>query len=518
MTKISELNSIPGNVGDSDLFPGVQSGSTYKVSASQLKSYISGGGSSSSSGTTKLTGATSTVASPVIQRDLAYGIPKALELVEAGTGYDNSLNSQVVLCHHQNLTYESNNHGVGAQYDAKEYIARGLAVRISVSSGIVSNPTIVNPGQMYRIGDTLAVSHFKSSYSGGGSAAQPTTFAIVRVTDIEPFIIGNVSTNHQHMGGGSPWVASSEYGGAANNLSNTMSTRVNPQTSTSPSANDALAMELDWTAPVYVRHTATTTEAAPNYTEGSSSNIEGGVAGIDYGIVGYDGIASPAFDFWGTNSQYISQDKEENISSQQFYYQVNVGVPGLWFLCSTSVVSYAVSTTSSVTPPSFTCSDAIDNSPHSAVSMWPTSKHFLPQYQLGSIRVNGAPYMSTQAHVVAPPDPRGALSANLFRRLDINNGLVITKNDVDSYLGTAHIKNIDTAAYGFWDKSGAGTNNSARQTFANNPDRSFLSCYSAKSGTTYYSIAFGQLNSFYLINALDILPDSLGSTNKTYTA
>ena len=149
--------------------------------------------------------------------------------------------------------------------------------------------------------------------------------------------------------------------------------------------------------------------------------------------------------------------------------------------------------------------------------MWPTTKHFLPQYQLGSIKVDGAPYMSTQAHVVAPADSRGELSANLFRRLDINNGLAITKSDVDAYLGDAHKKNIGSDIYGFWDKSGAGTSNDARESFANNPNRSFLACYKAQATVgNSSSYGFGQLNSFYLINALDILPDCLGSTNNSY--
>lgn len=512
MTKISELNSIPGNVGDSDLFPGVQSGSTYKISASQLKSYISGSGSSSSSGTTKLTGATATVASPVIQRDLVYGIPKAVELVDGGSGYDNGLNGEVVLCYHQNLTYESNNHGVGAQYNAKEYIARGLAVRIQVSTGVVSNPTIINPGQMYRVGDLLAISHFKSRYSGGGSAAEPGSVATVRVTEIEPFIIGNVTNNYQHMGGGNPWVASSEYGGAASSLSNNMTTRVNPQSSTDPSSNDAVAMELDWTAPVYVKHTASSSEGAPVYTEGGSAGVEQGVAGIDYAVIGYDGVGTAAYDY-GESSGH-----DQNVVHTTTYYQVNIGVPGLWLICSTSVLTYDKNNShvAGVTP-TFTCSDQIDNFPHTATSMWPTTKHFLPQYQLGSIKVDGAPYVSTEAHVVAPSDARGALAANLFRRLDINNGLEITKSDVDAYLGDAHKKNIGSDIFGFWDKSGAGTSNTQRVSFADNPNRSFLACYSdtvtVGAGFRY---GFGQLNGFYLVNALDILPDCLGSENNSY--
>lgn len=508
MTKISELNSIPGNVGDSDLFPGVQSGSTYKVSASQLKSYISGGGTSSSSGTTKLTGATATVASPVIQRDLVYGIPKAVELVGGGSGYDNGLNGEVVLCYHQNLTYESNNHGVGAQYNAKEYIARGLAVRIQVSTGVVSNPTIINPGQMYRVGDVLAISHFKSKYSGGGEAAQPGSVATIRVTEIEPFIIGNVTSNLQHMGGGNPWVASSEYGGAAASLTNAMTTRVNPQSSTDPSSNDAVAMELDWTAPVYVKHTSATTESAPGYSEGGSSGVEQGVAGIDYAVIGYDGLGAASHD--------ATYNSEHSVSQSKSYYQVNIGVPGLWLICSTSVTSYTSSTSTSVGVNAFTCNDQIDNFPHTATSMWPTTKHFLPQYQLGSIKVDGAPYMSTEAHVVAPSDAGGALAANLYRRLDINNGLAITKSDVDAYLGDAHKKNISSDIYGFWDKSGAGTSNSQRVSFADNPNRSFLACYGAAVSAGQYAYSFGQLNGFYLINALDILPDCLGSTNNSY--
>ena len=512
MTKISELNSIPGNVGDSDLFPGVQSGSTYKISASQLKSYISGSGSSSSSGTTKLTGATATVASPVIQRDLVYGIPKAVELVGGGSGYDNGLNGDVVLCYHQNLTYESNNHGVGAQYNAKEYIARGLAIRISVSGGVVSNPTIINPGQMYRVGDVLAVSHFKSKYSGGGEAGAPGSVATIRVTEIEPFIIGNVTTNHQHMGGGNPWVASSEYGGAAASLSNAMTTRVNPQSSTDPSANDAVAMELDWTAPVYVKHTATTNEAAPSYSEGGSGGVEQGVAGIDDAVIGYDGLGAAAYDYGESSSH------DRDVVQSKTYYQVNIGVPGLWLICSTSITAYDKNNGPSANVvPFFTCNDQIDNYPHTATSMWPTTKHFLPQYQLGSIKVDGAPYMSTEAHIVAPSDAGGALAANLFRRLDINNGLAITKSDVDAYLGDAHKKNIGSDVFGFWDKSGAGTSNTQRVSFADNPNRSFLACYgdtvTVGSGFRY---GFGQLNAFYLVNALDILPDCLGSSNNSY--
>jgi hypothetical protein len=459
-----------------------------------------------------LTGSTATVASPVIQRDLAYGIPKAVELVGGGSGYDNSLNGEVVLCYHQNLTYESNNHGVGAQYNAKEYIARGLALRIQVSTGVVSNPTIINPGQMYRVGDVLAISHFKSKYSGGGSAAEPGSVATVRVTEIEPFIIGNVTGAFQHMGGGNPWVASSEYGGASASLSNAMTARVNPQSSTDPATNDAVAMELDWAAPVYVKHTATTTEAAPGYTEGGSSGVEQGVAGIDYGVIGYDGLGMPSFEQLST-----SANGESVNARTQLYHQVNIGVPGLWLICSTSVTSYASSNNTTLSYPAFTCNDQIDNYPHSATSMWPTTKHFLPQYQLGSIKVDGAPYMSTEAHVVAPSDVRGTLAANLFRRLDINNGLAITKSDVDAYLGDAHKKNIGSDVYGFWDKSGAGTSNPQRVSFADNRSRSFLACYAAAATVgTSASYGFGQLNGFYLINALDILPDCLGSTNNSY--
>ena len=182
-----------------------------------------------------------------------------------------------------------------------------------------------------------------------------------------------------------------------------MTIRVNPQSSTDPSSNDAVAMELDWTAPVYVKHTATTNEAAPSYSEGGSGGVEQGVAGIDYAVIGYDGLGSAAYDAASTGTH------EQHVSHATTYYQVNIGVPGLWLICSTSITSYNLNASASAgvnVTPAFTCDDQIDNFPHDATSMWPTTKHFLPQYQLGSIKVDGAPYMSTEAHVVAPSDVR----------------------------------------------------------------------------------------------------------------
>ncbi len=524
MTKISELNSIPGNVGDSDLFPGVQGGSTYKVTASQLKNYVSGGGSGSASGTTKLTGNMAATAPFVLERDLVYGIPKAIEIVNGGAGYDNGDSGSVLLCYHSSLMYDQQTHSVTSQYNAKNYIARGLAVRAVISGGVVTGVSIVNPGQMYRLGDVLAVSHFKSEFSGGGEGSPATSAATIRVTEVEPFMLGNVANNHSHMGGGSPWVASAEYGNVASLLSNSMTTRINPQHTVGPQGNDYIAMEQDWSAPVYVNHTQAASEAAPSYLNkgaGLSSALAAGKAGANLATMGWQGFKG-GYDSTirafsdaqlpdGSNDNY-PEKIEYGAVHTKVSYEISFALPGLWFLVTCWTGQTQQTSNPSADAADFVNSQLIDDDPKDFDAYWPTTKYFIPQYQLGSIKVNGVPYLDCdQFHL---KDPDSFESSAIKRSLLLNTPMKTTASTIGGIAGFTDTltKSIGGSAVGgFWDMSKTSGGDASRKTFANNLDHSaVVSPWGrvVQGGSAQgYSYSYSSCVGFYLINALDILPD-----------
>lgn len=525
MTKISELNSIPGNVGDSDLFPGVQGGSTYKVTASQLKSYISGGGSGSAQGTTKLTGNMAATAPFVLERDLVYGIPKAIEIVSGGAGYDNGDSGKVLLCYHSSLMYDQQTHSVTSQYNAKDYIARGLAVRAVISGGVVTTVNIVNPGQMYRVGDVLAVSHFISEFSGGGEGTPASSAATIRVTEVEPFILGNITNNHTHMGGGSPWVASAEYGNVGSLLSNAMTTRINPQHTVGPQGNDYIAMEQDWSAPVYVNHTQAASEGAPNYLNkggGFSSALNAGKAGINLATMGWQGfkgvydstVRSSSGSEVSDSSHFSSgAEKYEFAPSQsKVSYEISFAFPGLWFLVTCWTGQSTSTQNASADAANFVNSQLIDNDPADADAHWPTTKYFIPQYQLGSIKVNGIPYLDCDSYYLKDPDTFD--TSAIKRSLLANTPMKTTTSTIGGINGFADTltKTVGgSPVAGFWDMSKTSGGDATRKTFANNLNHSavvspWASSKMAGSGQGY-SYSYSSCVGFYLINALDILPD-----------
>ena len=524
MTKISELNSIPGNVGDSDLFPGVQGGSTYKVTASQLKSYISGGGSGSAQGTTKLTGNMAATAPFVLERDLVYGIPKAIEIVNGGAGYDNGDSGKVLLCYHSSLMYDQQTHSVTSQYNAKDYIARGLAVRAVISGGVVTAANIVNPGQMYRVGDVLAISHYISEFSGGNEGTPATSAATIRVTEVEPFMLGNITGNHTHMGGGSPWVASAEYGNVGSLLSNSMTTRINPQHTVGPQGDDYIAMEQGWSAPVYVNHTQSAAEAAPSYLNkggGLSSALAAGKAGLNLATMGWQGFkGSTDSTVMGYSTAELTDGQQDGNPKKTEYgttqtkisYEISFAFPGLWFLvtCWTGQSTNTMAVTADAAD--FINSELIDNNPADADANWPTTKYFIPQYQLGSIKVNGVPYLDCDSYYLKDPD--GFETSAIKRSLLVNTPMKTTTSTIGGISGfTDTLKKTVGGGQvaGFWDMSKTNGGDATRKTFANNLNHSAVVSPWARSvmgGTTHgYSYSYSSCVGFYLINALDLLPD-----------
>ena len=283
MTKISQLTSA-SQVSSPDLFVVSQAGTTYKSTAAAIKEKINEG-----LYTSDVVGGTpndNQYATPYLQKNLAYGIPSAVEIMPDGygAGYDPvTFQGKVLACVHDTILYTppasaSDPNVVDDSYDATAYLARGLEVKVDVhQDGYISTVRIVQPGQLYRIGDVLEVSNYigwMDDAAGGGSQQLPTGAdfvpARIRVVDIEPFMTGAFGLGSDFLGSCTSTVQTDPTMGArlTNKESDWSTAAKNPQKGDNFPVNlinngEFVAMENDWSASIYHVHTEnTSTETA----------------------------------------------------------------------------------------------------------------------------------------------------------------------------------------------------------------------------------------------------------------
>jgi hypothetical protein len=281
MTKISQLTSI-SNVSDDDLFVVSQQGTTYNTRADLIKSFVNGGLSGDLSvGTPN----PNQYATPYAQKNIAYGIPSAVEILPGneGAGYtDGNFNNEIVACAHDALVYQPPTGELAStKHDASDYLARGLEVKLTISGGSLSAVRITQPGQLYRIGDILEVTNLRgqtSPSSPGTEIIKGSGFvpARIRVVDIEPFMNpGGGSPAHSNFGSCNGWIQTDpRFGDPLNNLENFDSNKgLNPLNPTNYPVNlsegEFPVMEADWASTIFkVWDNNTTTVEQPDTAYG----------------------------------------------------------------------------------------------------------------------------------------------------------------------------------------------------------------------------------------------------------
>ena len=492
MTKITDLDNLPGSLAGSAVIPGVQSGTTYGITADQIKAYVDSGGSTGSgSGTTKLSTAT---AVPILTRDMVYGVPRKVSIISGGnTGYENA-DAEIMCCGHvagQGLVYGTEGPGGDTNYNAAEYLARGLAVKCTVTGGVITSVRIINPGQMYRVGDQLDITLQKSIYSttGTGTVIAGANFSPckVRIDEVEPFMGGGVTSEHHAMGSAAPHVTKSgKYG--AEIVSGTSFSRKNPLRNIGGSLavgdGDYFAMEQDWASPLFMKHAQDgTDEAAPTGSTTTGSNLNAADQGIDYVHVGSTGLESVA------SQNYILRTSA--ISRQT----IDVAVPGVWIIVwQCKVNGTAPANTGNM------YNNAADSTPQ---ERWLTVDQMIPEYTAGQLKING--------NIITGNGIWNSNSIDLLvERSELHAtfpaALNITKSDIATDIQTKATTptTIGSVAYN-------GVYNPTQDSsFVRDTDNT-TTCFTATSNQTIQHQSAGQAQtryeqySFYLVNAFDLL-------------
>jgi len=489
MTKISDLDNLPGSLAGNAILPGVQSGTTYGITADQIKTYVeTGGGSSAGSGVTMFGGGT---AAPIITRDLVYGVPQSISIVSGGDGYDNA-NGTVLCCGHvegSGLTYGTTGPGGDVNYNAAEYLARGLHVKVTVTNGEVVDAKIVNPGQMFRVGDQLDITLQKSVYSNGGTTTAGGNFtpAKIRIDVVEPFMDGFITNNHSALGGTAPNVLKGGVGYGAALASGSSFSRKNPNKSgVSPtySSGEYFPMEMDWTAPLFMAHTQsaqTEGDIAPTATGQSTHDF----AGFDHAYVGHRPFAGHVNATQTTSHQV---------------HTFNLAVPGVWAI--------VYQTKSSSSP--FTNDGNMYKSESSSAfeDQWQTVDRMLPEYTAGQLRVNGA-FATGNGVEHGSPDSvieRGEL------HVIVNPALDIPSSQIQSAVSTA-IKTkatINGVSYnGVYNPAGSNTTREVDSTTTSFAVNTYQQHRTRDTGHNNANVDHTwnqyQQCSFYFVNVFDLL-------------
>lgn len=494
MTKITDLDNLPGSLAGSAVIPGVQSGTTYGITADQIKDYVTTGGSTGTGGgTTAMAGGT---AAPMITRDLVYGVPRKLSIISGGNkGYDN-VNGKVMCCGHVSgagLVYGTGGPGGDTNYDASKYLARGLAVLCTVVGGSITTVRVVNPGQMYRVGDELDITLQESVYSGGSTVAAGNDFSPckIRIDEVEPFMGGSITDNHFALGSAAPHVLTAgEYG--AEIYSGSTFSQKNPNASgVAPtySSGEYFAMEMDWTSPLFQAHTQSgTTVGGIARATAVGSNLTR--AGFNYAQIGASPVSSSAWGYNTTNQQRHTYD---------------LAVPGCWAIVWQSKYSSS----------QFTNTGDMYKGAASASfqDQWQTVDYMLPEYIAGQTRINGA-FVTGNGIGPNPIDlnsERSDLHAIITAALNIRTSDI--DNDIKTIAETA--QNIGGVDYhGIYNPSGSSTERDTNNTTTNFIGNAYQRMdikddhadYSHQHASTQNQTAHQyEQHSFYFVNLFDIL-------------
>jgi len=484
MTKISELSTTT-TVGPNDQLVMVQNGTTYNVNVNTLQNFISGSVGSTGQSQTPIP---TQNAVPFLQKESMYGIPRVIELVEAGTGYPADAGNEVLKCVHQALMYPQSSDVENDVNDATPYLARGMEVQITQRSntGGVEAVRLVQPGQFYRIGDVLAISPITGEMSPTGrqqSLQGVSQLAQVRVVDIEPFMTGT-GKGLMHLGSNNPWVQNPIWGGEAMNSLTSWSDQFrNPQNTTlSTEAKWAegygIEMAADWSSSLYMSWNCSPTnefDAFDVYGDTANYHHPFSDAGL-YGI----GVAARV---------------PGVLSSTAFH--VDVCLPGTWFIVGVTLSGNPTYMNSSekITSASFP-SDTARPSGAPADALWPTNRFFWNKHYLAGKIYGGLP--------LREPMYSYTTDSRVSQGVNLTTPISMTRDDFESQIRSEveeGVMILNQKRYGIWkaQKTTFNNDNATGRGRTLNP-KSNRSVVVPHSGGTNHTCGF------YFVNIDEVLP------------
>jgi hypothetical protein len=481
MTKISELGQTP-QVSSSDQFVVVQGGTTYNVTAGILQGFISGSTGSSGGSQTPLP---TQNAVPFIQKESCYGTVRKVSIVNGGSGWGTNHNNRVFKCIHQSLRYSEPSN---SNYSAKPFLARGCEVQVSTTSsggGQVDSLRIVMPGQLYRVGDILAISNITGDMdetSPNSTVTGPSALPQIRVDDVEPFMTGN-HAGLQHMGSANPWVmTNSSWGDPMTTLTSWTNQFLNPQRTNLETVNwaDGYAIEMAacWKASMYMRYSCSDSNQYDTF------NAYGDGAGNfhPYSEANHLGVGTAA-----RVPPILSSDA----------YHCDVMLPGTWFVGGATIAGGAqyMSTSTRVTNSSFPDEMQSVTNPVTD-ALWPTNRFIFNKHQLAGKVYGGMPLYSSGF------DNYG-YGSGVHQGINLTTPLQMTRSELPGDIADDIVSGTEvlgqSGQHGIWtaSKSKYDTSTQGRST---NP-KANRSIVIPRTGYENYTCGF------YLINIDDLLPE-----------
>jgi len=299
MTRITDLTSL--NPSSDSIFPVVKEtdGVTTKMSVSQYRQLIEApAGDGDAPG-------------GFLQKTSLYGVPSKINLVEKPQISSGTVNvGDVFIATHKSINAPRASSDPSDGYNPKDFIAKGLHLKVTAVSSTIDAVAIINPGQMYKVGDEVQLLGAKAAYSPDPTVNVSLTGGTIRIDRVEPFIVGPMS-NNVNLGGATNKHIFQENPDKATNAWNHSSSGA-----VDAGANEGVPprMHLDPSSPLFY-----------DYHGGTAANAQG------YMQNAYRSGGSGSI--WGGQTGWAS-----NISSSS----ISVAVPGVWFVisCSREMGSY----------------------------------------------------------------------------------------------------------------------------------------------------------------------------------
>ena len=293
MTRITDLTSL--NPSSDSIFPVVKEtdGVTTKMSVSQYRQLIDApAGDGDAPG-------------GFLQKTSLYGVPSKISIDENPVEYSGTVAvGDIFIATHKSINVPRATSDEAHGYNPKDYIAKGLHLKVTaMQGGEITGLDIVNPGQMYKVGDTVQIQGAQPAYSPSASNALVLTGGTIRIDRVEPFIVGPIGTAG----------ADKNLGGATNKHIFSENSAATPgwddSTAADPLEQFALGvppkMHLDPSAPLFYDYHSTTHASANGYSQNEYRNA--GVGSV-----------------WGSSSHSYSSDVACS--------SISVAVPGVWFV------------------------------------------------------------------------------------------------------------------------------------------------------------------------------------------
>jgi len=296
MTRITDLTSL--NPSSDSIFPVVKEtdGVTTKMSVSQYRQLIDApAGDGDAPG-------------GFLQKTSLYGVPSKISIDENPAKAGNSPTvavGDIFIATHKSINVPRATSDESHGYNPKDYIAKGLHLKVTAMNGSeITGLDIVNPGQMYKVGDTVQIQGAQPAYSPSASSALVLTGGTIRIDTVEPFIVGPIGTggNDKNLGGATNKHIFSENSVATPGWDySTAGDPLGPVTSNVPPR-----MHLDPSAPLFYDYHSSSHSSANGYSENEYRNAGAGSV-------------------WGSSAHSYS-------ASGYHASSVSVAVPGIWFV------------------------------------------------------------------------------------------------------------------------------------------------------------------------------------------